>query len=656
MSAGSDLGAPLAGATVVAGEGLATAVAAWWCGILGAQVAVTDPAVRRTGAFASRTPNLTTVATSDLPVGAVTIGQAPRDLARRGVLVSAPASAGDERHAAMALWARSGLASITRGVWAGESVGRPQVPVVPVAASIAGSIAAFAVIAQLLDESPDSDEGTRCIEVDQLECLSMLPMQPVAVAQLSPERTFDTYDVGLFEAKDGLVYIRAVEPAQWQRLFNAVPGLEDVAAAVTTDPRILSRENDRISRELARWVREQNSNDVVELGQGVRAPVAAILRADDVLSDRQLVARSFTTAAGGTRSMRAPWLVTERSAQAPRRADPAATLRPAQNLPLAGVRVLDLSWAWAGPFATTLLADLGAEVINIEWHPRPSNLRVQAPFAGERGPDTGGWWSANQRNKFSVAVDLKSPIGREVVYELAAISDIALENFSAGVVDRLGVGFSDLARRNGQLVYVSMSAYGESGPSAHFVGYGTQLYAAAGFSYLTSPDGTTPSVMGIPIPDPISGIAASIAALAHLYAARRSGRGVHVDVSELEATCVCLLEGLIGDGEPDSYEMIERDGRWYVRHGGGEDPVATVGESLLDGWLSRREFWVTDPRLHPIAPDLKMAGAPFVVDGHRAPIFRGAPTLFADTRLVLSELLGWEGRRIDEVCEHAGIR
>jgi crotonobetainyl-CoA:carnitine CoA-transferase CaiB-like acyl-CoA transferase len=654
MTHPAELDMPLAGATVAVGEGLAAAVAAWWCGTLGARVCVADRETWSTGAFATRTPNVTTVAARDLPSDVVSIGRPIAELSRPVVVLTEPPGEGDERWRAMALWARSGLASITRGVWSGEMVGRPQVPMVPVAASIAGSVAAVAAIALLLDNS-DGNPPPSHVEIDELECLSLLPMQPVAVAQLSPANEFDTYDVGIYEAKDGLVYIRAVEPAQWQGLLATVPGLEDVAASVMDDPKILRRESTRIDEELSRWVREQRANDVVDIGQGARAPIAAIVRPGDVLADRQLVARSFAREVGGTHSVRAPWLVTDRSAPARERAKTEVALRPPSSLPLAGLRVLDLSWAWAGPFATTLLADLGAEVINVEWRPRPSNLRVQPPFAGVRGDDSGAWWSANQRNKFSIAVDLRSAVGRKVVYELAAISDIALENFSAGVVDRLGVGFVDLAAHNGRLVYVSMSAYGESGPSAHFVGYGTQLYAAAGFGYLTSPDGSTPSVMGIPIPDPISGIAAAIAAVAHFYAARRSGRGIHVDVSELEATCVCLLEGLIGDRAGAGYETVARDGRWVIRREGHEAPVATIGESLSDPWLTSREFWMDDPRLSATAPGLQMAGPPFVIDGRRAPVFRGAPTLFSDTRLVLGQLLGWDEGQINDVCEHAGL-
>src|SRR5262249_18012050 len=149
-----------------------------------------------------------------------------------------------------------------------------------------------------------------------------------------------------------------------------------------------------------------------------------------------------------------------------------------------GFRVLDLTWAWAGPFATTLLAELGAEVVNLEWTPRPSNLRVQQPLAEGFGFDGSAWWSATQRGKSSVGINFKHADGRQLVADLARHCDAVIDNFAPGVVDRLGIGFDDLVGANPNLAYVSMSAFGASGPSSHYVGYGTHLYASAGLSYV----------------------------------------------------------------------------------------------------------------------------------------------------------------------------
>jgi crotonobetainyl-CoA:carnitine CoA-transferase CaiB-like acyl-CoA transferase len=640
---------PLAGATVALLGGRAATVAAWWCGSMGADVVVTEPDDRASGSFrrATRTRLLDDV--TELPCDAVSIGDATTTAAVDGAYVAISRPFGfdaDDEWRSMALWARSGLASITRTVAKDGSIGQAQVPVVPATDAITGSMAALATVVLLLDSSDGRD---RRIEIDQLESLCLLPMQPVAAAQLTPDVTLDLSGIGFFAANDGLVYIRTVEPDQWQRLLSTVPGLEAVSAEIAQDPSVIERERELIARQLTRWVADRSGYDVVKHGQNGKTPVAVIARAQDVLKDEQLVARQFTIEVNGAPSLRVPWLTKD----LPATAGPVVAadrrvkrLRPRSNLPLDGVRVLDLTWAWAGPFATTLLADLGAEVINIELAPRPSNLRVQAPFAGVPSVDAGGWWSTNQRNKYSVGVDLKTEIGRETVHELAAFSDIVMANFSAGVVDRLGVGFDELTRINPALVYVSMSAYGATGPSSHFVGYGTQLYAAAGFSYLTSPTADTPSIMGIPIPDPISGMAAAIGAVAYLYAARRSGRGAYLDVSELEATCITLMEGLVAETPSTTYRVDEINGRSHISSGNRTERVASITDALHDDWLVKRGFWMVDPHLNAVAPGLKMAGPPFVVDQERADVFRGAPALFADTRLVLGDLLGWDDTRI----------
>jgi crotonobetainyl-CoA:carnitine CoA-transferase CaiB-like acyl-CoA transferase len=312
------------------------------------------------------------------------------------------------------------------------------------------------------------------------------------------------------------------------------------------------------------------------------------------------------------------------------------------------VRVLDLTWAWAGPFATMLLADLGAEVVNVEWDPRPSNLRVQPPLVDKDAVDGGAWWSANQRNKLSIGIDLKRPEGRQIVLDLAAMSDIAIDNFSAGVVDRLGVGYDDLAGVNRSLVYVSMSAYGAHGPCAHYLGYGTQLYTASGFANLTGRKPDIASLMGIPLPDPISGLAGAVAAVSTLHRALTTGRGGHLDVSELEATCMVLRDGLTG--RRSSYELASAgDGggeQVVVRQGSAEERVAGLGDVLEDPWLGQRGFWHEDPHLAPRSPGLRIGAPPFLVDGARPPIWCGAPRLFSGTERVLQGLLGWDDAQV----------
>jgi crotonobetainyl-CoA:carnitine CoA-transferase CaiB-like acyl-CoA transferase len=402
----------------------------------------------------------------------------------------------------------------------------------------------------------------------------------------------------------------------------------------------------------------------------------------DVLTDEHLIAREFFGLDGPT----VPWIRTARETSPLARAPRArARWRPESGLPLEGLRVLDLSWAWAGPFATTLLADLGAEVINLEWHPRPSNLRVQPPSAVAGSPDGGGWWSANQRGKASVGVDLKTAGGLAVVADLAAVSDVVVENFAAGVVDRLGVGFADLVARNPELVYVSMSAFGASGPAAHWIGYGTQVLAASGMTRTMMPDDGDVALMGIPYPDPVSGLAAALAVMAAV------GRGAaHLDLSELEATCPLIFGSLLAaaDGTsavgPPTRVVVTVDGTFVAvtssdpmvldaveadapkmtldevisttRNAGGDAIVVSAPKHLLaDERLRSRGFWRADEAPLLRARGVEIAGPLAIIDDQRPELWRGAPDLFEDTADVLATVLGYDRELIERLLADGAI-
>jgi crotonobetainyl-CoA:carnitine CoA-transferase CaiB-like acyl-CoA transferase len=136
--------------------------------------------------------------------------------------------------------------------------------------------------------------------------------------------------------------------------------------------------------------------------------------------------------------------------------------------PLAGLRVLDLTRALSGPFATMVLGDLGADVIKVEdiWH-GDDTRRWGPPFQG----DDAAYFLSVNRNKRGLSVNMKAAAGQEIVQRLAAGSDILVENFRPGTAARLGVGYAELARRNPGLIYASISGYGQTGPSADLPGY-----------------------------------------------------------------------------------------------------------------------------------------------------------------------------------------
>jgi crotonobetainyl-CoA:carnitine CoA-transferase CaiB-like acyl-CoA transferase len=385
----------------------------------------------------------------------------------------------------------------------------------------------------------------------------------------------------------------------------------------------------------------------------------------EVLDDPNLVARGFATR-GSEPEVRPPWVVL-RQGQG-EAAPPVGS--PSPRLPLAGVRVLDLTWAWAGPFATRLLGDLGAEILNIEWHPRASNLRTQAPFASghHRSPNASGWWSSNQRGKRSIGVNLKHPEGRALVLKLAETCHLTMENFAVGVVERLGLSYDDVVARNPAMVYVSMSGWGRGGPAQHWIGYGTQVQAAAGANVAMPGSSGRPSQMLIPYADPVSGLCAALGAVSYLYASLATGRSVYLDVAELECMALALLEPLVeaaaGD-EPSRYpyRMVARGSSFQLYpYGGGPTepepvpvpvPVQTMGDVLADERF--RPYWIDD-RSEELRHDrVRIARPPWTIDGQPIGGDQGAPTLFADTRPVLRDVLGLSDSEIASLVASGAV-
>ncbi|MBI2739312.1 MAG: CoA transferase [Rhodospirillales bacterium] len=199
------------------------------------------------------------------------------------------------------------------------------------------------------------------------------------------------------------------------------------------------------------------------------------------------------------------------------------------TLPLEGVRVLELARTVAGPFCSMTLADMGAEVIKIEEPSRGDETRGMAPFwKGE-----GAVYLAVNRNKKSVAVDLKSDAGREIVLRLAESCDVLIENFRTGTAERLGLGYAQVSARNPRIIYCSVSGFGRSGPIAHKAAYDFIMQGYAGVMSVTgTPDGE-PVRIGYPSVDITAGLLAYGGIMTALWAREKTGRGQLVQSSLL---------------------------------------------------------------------------------------------------------------------------
>jgi len=216
--------------------------------------------------------------------------------------------------------------------------------------------------------------------------------------------------------------------------------------------------------------------------------------------------------------------------------------------PLTGVRVLDLSRVFAGPWATQQLADMGAEVIKVERPGRGDDSRgLGPPFLRDReGKDTAesAFYLSANRNKKSIALDLSEPRGQDIVRKFAAISDVVVENFKVGTLARYALDYDSIRKVNPSVVYCSITGFGQTGPSSHKPGYDTLFQAMGGVMSVTGEadgaPGGGPMKVGIIIADILSGMYATIGILGALRHRERTGTGQHIDLSLMDSQTAAL--------------------------------------------------------------------------------------------------------------------
>ena len=211
---------------------------------------------------------------------------------------------------------------------------------------------------------------------------------------------------------------------------------------------------------------------------------------------------------------------------------------PEMILPLSGVRVADFSRVLAGPYASMLLADLGAEVIKVE-HPSGDETRGWGPpyAAGESA-----YYLSINRNKRSLRLDLKNPKDRALAYRLIARSEVLLHNFKHGDDEKLGLDFASVTAHNPSLVYANISSFGSSGPDADKPGYDLLAQAVTGFMSITGPPAGEPSKVGVAVIDVLAGLNMALGVVAALYAQRSEGpRARRVETSLLDAGLSSLV-------------------------------------------------------------------------------------------------------------------
>ncbi|KAF2398399.1 putative l-carnitine dehydratase/alpha-methylacyl-CoA racemase [Trichodelitschia bisporula] len=315
----------------------------------------------------------------------------------------------------------------------------------------------------------------------------------------------------------------------------------------------------------------------------------------------RLVTRQLSGAAASVRSF---------SAVAARRL--ASRAPENDRLPLAGIRVLDITRVLAGPYCTQILGDLGAEVIKIEHPVRGDDTRAWGPPYAKyadpdehKGPGESAYFLGVNRNKKSVGLSFAHPAGVEILHKLAKDCDVLVENYLPGALKKYGLDYHSVAQINPSLVYASITGYGQTGPYSNRAGYDVMVEAEMGLMHITGSRDGPPVKVGVAITDLTTGLYTSNSVMAALLARVKSGKGQHIDVSLSDcqvASLANIASSALISGEKDT-------GRWGTAHpsivpyrgfktadgdilvGGGNDRLY----GILCTKLAKPE-WIEDPR------------------------------------------------------------
>jgi crotonobetainyl-CoA:carnitine CoA-transferase CaiB-like acyl-CoA transferase len=421
---------------------------------------------------------------------------------------------------------------------------------------------------------------------------------------------------------DGYIYFCCGEQDQWMRLVELMGNPAWAHDERFRDGQRRGKNFNALRALMEEWARDWSFQDLYRECVKRRIPAAPINRMADLYSDEGLTERAFfvelprrdpdeqpirvpgapfkTTANGWALRSPAPALgehdkeVLSRperaAAQVGRRDQPAAASK-ADKPPLSGVRVLDFSWIWAGPYATLQLAHLGAEVIRVESAKRPCLNRRLPPYAdGVPGFDRAGSFCQWNQGKRSLVLDLSSARAIEIAHKLTAHCDIVVENFAPGVAERMGLGYRQLRELRSDLIMLSISGYGQTGPRRNLPSYGNLSTAAAGFNTVLGYQPGEARELGITWADPVAGLFGAYALITALIHRDRTGHGQYIDLSMHEMLQTMMPEALL------DFELSGREPQamgnhdpWMAPHNcykarGDDECWVTIAAGSEDEW------------------------------------------------------------------------
>lgn len=324
---------------------------------------------------------------------------------------------------------------------------------------------------------------------------------------------------------------------------------------------------------------------------------------------------------------------------------------------LSDLKVLELGSMLAGPFVGSMLADFGASVIKVEKPGKPDALREWPPHKD----GVALWWKTMARNKHAVTLDISRPEAREIALRLIGESDIVIENFRPGTLERWGLDPAALSQRFPRIVWVRVSGWGQTGPNREQGGYATIAEAFSGLASFTGHPDKGPTVSAFPMGDYLAGVFGAFGALAAIHRRERSGRGQVVDVALYEPL-LRIIESVIvrydqtGQKKPLLGNQMEEDvpRNVYATADGGAIAISCGSQSIYNGLVDamQRPDLKTDPRFATMADRVTHRDA---IDAEVAAWLRAQPTASALEKLVANKVVAGKINDIADVLSDAHV-
>lgn len=482
------------------------------------------------------------------------------------------------------------------------------------------------------------------------------------------------FPMGFFACRDGYVALLGRSRRDWRHIRKAIGDPAWAQEPRFEDPFKIAKDSAEADALLEETLNSFDRDELLRRGLSEGAVIAPVYRADEA-HEREIFRDNFLN--NGTPAM--PFVVESLGGAGKEHQEKPVSMDVAG--PLTGLRCLELCWVWSGPMVGQILADLGAEVIKVET-PKRFDLYRTRGLEAKRGLmdertriESSIYFHSLNRNKTGLSLDLKREEGFAIAKSLVGVSDLLIENFTVGTMERLGLNKEMLADANARLVQLSMSGPGRGSAVEDIRSYGLVLSALGGAEALIEENGAFIGSPTFSISDPNAAVFGAMAAIAGALSARETGNGLAVDLSQIEAaatissaparqstTVDAIVESSDGSFVAASVPAAAVDDEAALRRslegmafdsivkyctdaGGHTAVFRELGETDTAVEFSDCSAWI--PSTHPYTGDERLVAAPWRADGQRAPAVKPAPLLGGGDDYVLRDLLSFGDTEIE---------